>query len=259
MKSLLSATLPAALLLAAQPALAAGDTAQGTAASPAVDPRAVSALDASRRFLQSLSSFEVRAEVTVQDVLDADTKVDTVSRVRYEYRAPDRLFAIWQSDRQERRLYFDGSRVTIFAPRVGYFATAPTSGSVADLFKNAAANYGIVFPLPDLFYWATANSPPYAFERAMSLGPADIAGTLTDQFLFRQTDTDWQIWIERGERPLPRKVVITDRSDPNRPSTTILMQWNPNVPLTDDRFAFTPPAGAQPIELARLSSRGERP
>ena len=79
-------------------------------------------MERSRAYLRTLRSFEVRAYATRQDVLDDGTKIDLINRVRYEYRAPDRLFVAWQSDNNERRLYYNGKTLTLFAPRIGYYA-----------------------------------------------------------------------------------------------------------------------------------------
>jgi len=236
--------VPAASLMQVQ--------AQNKASAADRESRALNALEASREYLRSLRSFEVRAQTTIQEVLDDDTKVDLVNRVRYEYRAPDRLAVAWQSDRGERRLYFDGRTLAVFAPRVGYFAQVQAPGTVAQLLRRAAQDYDVIFPLPDLFYWAASDAPVYDIQRAVYVGPSRILDVDTDQYLFRQGDVDWQVWIQRGERPVPRKIVITDRSDPAQPSLTALLQWNPDVPLGDDRFVFAPPEGARPIEMASL-------
>lgn len=250
--TLAAATALACLTLANQSY--AQPSAQTSGTTPAaVEPAATQALEASRAYLRSLRSFEVRAQTTIQEVIDDDVKVDLLNHVRYEYRAPDRLFIDWQSDRQERRIYYDGRKLTIYAPRVGYYTQIQSRGTVADLLRNAAENYGIVVPLPDLFYWATQNSPVYDLKSASHLGSARLAGVDTDHYLFRQADVDWQVWIERGPRPLPRKIVITDRTDPAQPSMTALLQWNPDVKFDDARFVFTPSQNAQRIAIADLS------
>lgn len=41
------------------------------------------------------------------------------------------------------------------------------------------------------------------------VGKSVIDGVRCDHLAFRGPDIDWQIWIEDGDRPLPRKYVIT--------------------------------------------------
>lgn len=224
----------------------------------AMDPAAMGAAQRMRAYLKGLKSFEVRADATMEESIDNDLKVELTNRVRYEYRAPDRLFAEWQSDRQLRRLYYDGKTLSLVSPLIGYYGATDMTGSVADVLKRASERHGIVFPLPDLFLWAWSDEPAQGVTAAMKLGYARIAGVDTDHYLFRQQDVDWQIWIERGDRPLPRKIVITDRTDPTRPSYSALLQWNPNIQLASERFSFDPPPGAAKIEVARLGSGESR-
>ncbi len=47
--------------------------------------------------------------------------------------------------------------------------------------------------------------------------PATLDGVLTNQYAFRQGEVDWSVWIEQGDRPLPRKLMIIDRSRPSSP------------------------------------------
>ncbi len=246
----LSSILLATAALTGAPALTQPAAPQG------IDPQARSAIERMRAYLRTLGSFEVRAESTIEEAMEGDVNVDLASRVRYEYRAPDKLLAEWRSDRQSRRLYYDGKTLTVLAPPSGYYASIPASGSVGSILTRAAEDYGIVFPLPDLFLWAVADAPALDVTSGSYLGYARVAGADTDHYIFRQPQVDWQIWIERGERPLPRKVVITDRVDPQRPTFSALLQWNPNVPLTNERFVFTPNEATQRIEIVELELEG---
>lgn len=249
--------LCAALLIAATAPLALPAQAP-PAADSAIDPAAVQAMQRARDHLRSLRSFEVRADTTIQLVLDDGAKVDTLNHVTYEYRAPDHLFVNWQSDRHVRRLFFDGRNLTVYAPRAGYYAQVAQAGSVAQVLGPLAEQYGVVMPIADLFYWASPDAPQYDVRSAQALGYARIAGVDTDQYLFRGDDVDWQVWIQRGDQPFIRKIAITDRADPAQPTTTALLQWNPNVSLGDDRFAFTPPSEAHPIAFATLPTEESR-
>lgn len=242
MRSIAKFLLSATLVVCVLPTTAA-------AQAPAVDQQAVQALERSRAYLRTLRSFEIRAQTTIQEVLEDDTKIDLLTHVRYEYSAPNKLFADWTSDRFERQLFFDGSTLTIYAPRVGYFAQTPFQGTVGDMLEQASKKLGMVFPLPDLFYWAASDARVYDVDGASYIGAARIAGVDLDHYVFKQPDLDWQLWLERGERPLPRKIVMTDLTEPSRPTLTALIAWNPDVQLGSERFAFNAAAGIDRIEI----------
>ena len=51
---------------------------------------------------------------------------------------------------------------------------------------------------------------------------ASNAGALA----FRNADTDWQLWVEVGDRPIPRKMVITSKTINSAPQYTLrVKKW----------------------------------
>jgi hypothetical protein len=77
-----------------------------------------------------------------------------------------------------------------------------------------------------------------------------IKGAPCAHYAFRQPDVDWEIWIEEGQAPVPRKLVITTTSEKTQPQHTAVMSWTLGARLDDQMFAFTPPPDAQRIDFA---------
>jgi hypothetical protein len=192
--------------------------------------------------------------MTIDDVEDGDLKLETIWRARYDFVKPDKLFIEWRSDRLVRQLYFDGKTTTLIAPRLGYYASVQQPGTVADMLTSAARDYGVILPLPDLFLWAVKGAEPIDIQQAMVIGYARIAGVDTDQYVFRQRDADWQVWIERGDHPLPRKIVINARDDPAKPKFSALLQWNLNPEFPADQFSFKAPPGSASVGFVKLNA-----
>jgi len=260
---LLSTCPPGSPAVAATKAPAAKPAAQkpasSTPATPsAIEPEAMAALEKSRAYLRTLTSSELRAEMTGDEVQDDGLKLEFMMRARYLWRGPDKLFIDWSSDRIVRRLYFNGSTVTLLAPRTGYYAQVQQPGTVSNVLIHAAVDYGIIFPLPDILLWATKGDDPVDIKAAFKVGYARIAGVDTDQYVFRQSDVDWQVWIQRGDQPLPRKIVITTLDDPVQPKLSALLQWNVNPQIPDATFDFTPPPGTASIGLVKLNAAEPR-
>ena len=85
------------------------------------------------------------------------------------------------------------------------------------------------------------------------MGPGEVGGTTCQHYAFRQEGADWQIWIQKGDFPLPRKLVITTMTDPARPQHSAIYTWNLAPSVNDAAFVFTPPTGARRIVLADVS------
>ena len=63
-----------------------------------------------------------------------------------------------------------------------------------------------------------------------------------------------QIWIQQGDYPLPRKLVLSTLTDEARPQHTSVYTWNLAPSFDDAAFVFDPPSGAQKIVFAELDT-----
>jgi hypothetical protein len=160
-----------------------------------------------------------------------------------------------RSARSERDLVYDGKTVTIYAPAQKYYSTVEYSDIIGKLIDRLEERYGIELPLSDLFLWGTPLAPLDKIESAMNAGQDFIGDDLCDHYAFRQGKADWQIWITTGSKPLPRKLVITSRTDESRPQSISLIDWNLKPTFKDTVFKFRPPKGATKIEILPVKTK----
>jgi hypothetical protein len=218
-------------------------------AKPAVDPGAVAALHRMGAFLREQQKFAVRANVTTDDLLPSGQKIQLGGNVELIVRRPDRLRADVRGDRRDEHIYYDGKTFTIFAEKVGYYATFQAPATLAELKDVTEKRYGIDLPLADLFYWGTERDGTSEITAATNVGISTVEGTACDHFAFRQKDVDWELWIEQGPHPLPRKMVITTTSEKSRPQHGVVLDWDLSPKLADDLFTFTPSPQAHKIDF----------
>src|SRR5262249_45823182 len=114
--------------------------------------------------------------------------------------------------------------------------------------------YGLELPIADLFYWGDRKSVTDV-TGAIDLGPSQVDGVTCEHYAFRQQGVDWQAWIQQGDYPLPRKLVITTTTDPARPQFTAVMNWNLAPSFNDAAFTFVAPKDAKRITLAQRPTR----
>lgn len=233
--------------LAPAPALA-----QTTQTQAPVDDRAMAALDRMSAYLSGLSVFEVTSNATQDLVLEDGHTIKLGLYARYVVHAPRGLYAEVHTDRQHRNFYFDGADLTVTAPRLGYYATASARGSLGELVDTLADQYGIDLPLADLFLW---HAREHRVEPTLAtvIGYADVGGRETDQYLFVGPAAEWQVWVQRGEQPLPLRIVVTDTTDPARPQFAADLVWDLSPDVAASQFTFTPPGAAQRIVFGELS------
>lgn len=233
-------------------AIAAPAAAQPAAPPPTVDPASVAALNSMAAYLRTLKTFQVEAATATDEVLEDGQLVKYSGTTNIVAQFPNKLLADVSSDRNERQYVYDGKTFTLLARRVGYYATVPAPATVRELADVLSAKYDIEVPLSDLFLWGAPGWNSASITSAVDLGPGEVGGTTCEHYAFRQEGADWQLWIQRGDFPLPRKLVITTTSDPARPQHTAIYTWNLAPSVNDAAFTFTPPSGARKIVLATV-------
>ena len=123
-------------------------------------------------------------------------------------------------------LYFDGKNLTVASPKLGYYATAQSPGTIKEMLTIAEDRYGMEVPLADLFDWGSKPSMAEGLTSAMSAGEETIGGQMCEHYAMRQQGLDWQVWIRKGDNALPCKLVLTKMSDPAMPQFSAVYSWS---------------------------------
>ena len=225
------------------------------ATAPAVLPGALTALEQMGGFLRTLKAFTLRADTSTDEVLpDSEQKIQFGSVVEYRVRPPDRLRADVVSDRKHQQFFYDSKTLTFYGQRVQYYVSDPAPPTIPALLVVAAQKYGLALPLADLFFWGTDEARLDDIQSAIYVGPSWIDGATCDQYAFRQESVDWQVWIERSDTPLPRKLVITTTTEEAQPQYIAVLTWDLTPQFNDDTFTFVPPTDAHQIALRKVAT-----
>ena len=233
------------------------DWAGGEAPAPQakVDPAAVKAIQDMSKYLSSLNSFRLTTDGSLDTVTADGQRIQMDGSTDYAVKKPG--FAIkYASDTKDRDFFYDGKQFTVYSPNLGYYATVAAPATNREVLDTIYNNYGIRLPLEDLFRWNDTNSNRIEnFRAAYNLGTVTLDGVKTTHYAFREPDVDWEVWIDQGDKPLPRKLSIVDRTDPARPAFTTNLKWTPNAPVSASDVTFVPSAGAMRIEMAQYKGQ----
>ena len=249
----LRTVLAASLICLAAPALsqAAASAAPTPLPRPAVlDPEAAAALDRMGAFLRTLRTFEVTSNNTTETVYANGQKLQFLQRTTYTIGGPEKMVVDIRTDRQHRRVYYDGRVLTFSAPNAKVYTQFGVTGGIAEVLGRAYEDWGIEFPLQDLFRWGDPSSNAVIPSDGTKVGAAQIGEYKTDHFAFRQPGVDFQIWIEQGDKPLPRKLVITNTEDDAQPQFVAYFIWDLEPKIAPGAFAFKPGKDDKRIDVS---------
>jgi len=249
LRKILALGLVAAALVA--PSAFAQTAPAGTSApaANAVDATSIQALKDMGAFLQTLKRFHVSTSASGERVLADGQKLQHSATASLDVDRPEKLRAVIRNPSSQREIIYDGKTVTFYTPAQKYYSTADFSEPIGGLIDKLEQRYGVQLPLQDLFLFGTPMAQLDKIESAMNAGQDFVDEDLCDHYAFRQGNIDWQIWISAGGKPLPRKIVITNRADEARPQSVSVIHWNLKPTFKDSVFKFTPPAGAKKIEI----------
>ena len=214
-----------------------------------VEEDALKALRRMGAHLDTMKTFGLTANTSL-DVITVDgqrLQLDGVTT--YKVRRPNGFVIDMKSDIKNRIFVYDGKNFTVYAPELKYYATVdapPTNIATLDKIYD---KFGIALPLEDLFHWNSGETREAKLISGFVVGPATIDGVPTEHYAFREKDMDWQIWIQKGDKPLPKKLVIIDRTDESAPAYTARLSWVETPPLTQQDFVFSPASDARPIKF----------
>lgn len=218
-----------------------------------VDPDSVAALKRMSTFLMTFKTFRLTAQSSLDAVTVNGQRVQLDATVNYKCMKPG-IWIDYQSDQKSRQYIYDGKQFTVFAPKLDFYASVPAPPTNREFLKALYDRTGIELPLEDLFRWSDGDdSDIKALTSGFSMGTATIDGAATDHWAFRGSEFDWEIWIQQGDQPVPRKLVIVSRSDPTYPTYTARLSWTINPPLTAADFAFVPSPKAMRIQVAQFT------
>jgi len=220
---------------------------------PVIDAHADELLRRMGDYLAQAQFFSVNAEIW-QDVQLASGQIVQAGRtVDLQVRRPNRLHAEVRSTRRNRGLYYDGKSITLLNRVQNFYGSIPAPAGLDEALDVACERFGITMPLEDLIV-----SDPYqnAIHKAVSgtdLGPVTVLGVPCEHLAFSQGMVDWQIWLEAGASPVPKKIVITYKDEDGAPQyTAIFSNWDFETKLPDFLFNFEPPSGAAKISVAEI-------
>ena len=138
------------LAIVAALVIACGTSTAHAADNPEIDAKAMAALQKMGTYLRGLSAYRVQAVTTDEDVLEDGQKIQYSESVDILAKTPSHLWVQVVSDRRERSLFYDGKTLNVFAPRVGYYASLETPGTIAQLDTMLVNDYDLSIPLRDL-------------------------------------------------------------------------------------------------------------
>jgi hypothetical protein len=228
----------------------AAPQAPDTKAAPQAPPDPAKILREMTDYLKSLKQFSFRADITDDQVYAEGNKLQYSLDMEVFVRRPDKLRVNGQGDLENQELFYDGKNLTVYHKDTNLYATAPMPPTIEEALNKAYREFDLQVAVADL---VCGNAYEFLMDDVISslyVGLNLVRGVKCHHLAFNQDDFNWQIWVEAGDKPLPRKLLVTQKRLAASPQwTAYLTDWNFSPELADSLFTFGAPAEARRIEF----------
>jgi hypothetical protein len=166
------------------------------------------------------------------------------------FRRPDKLRINGDGDVESKQLIFDGKTLTLYDKDKNHYGALEIAGDIDAALEKAGKEYGVRVGLAELGANRLAEHANQGLTNALYVGESKVRGVPCHHLAFDKEKVHYQVWIDAGDKPLLRKVVVTQKQLPSGPQwTAYFSDWNFAPQLADNLFTFTPPEGAQKIKF----------
>lgn len=215
-----------------------------------IEPQADRLLRQMSDYLDTMGHFSVHIEESTEVVLKTGQKLQFEATVDGLVRRPDGLRTIHVGNANRQELYYDGKTTTLHDANHNYYAVIESPSTLEAAVDQAMRLFGMVAPLAEFAYRNVYRHLTEGVFSGVYVGLGTVRGVEAHHLAFQGLDVDWQIWIENGDTPVPRKFIITSKWTSGAPQfTAIFTKWDGAARVTDDDFRFTAPDGAHAVQF----------
>jgi hypothetical protein len=220
-----------------------------------VDARADQLVRQMSDLLAGTTSFALEAKELFDEVPEHSPRRQLTGTRHVALRRPDRLVGDASGDAMHRSFWFDGTTLSAVDWQQNTWVSGTVPPTIDEALDWALDTTGTVVPLADFVYADPYSRLMGSVQRGVYLGIHEAAGVPCHHLAFEQATIDWQLWIDAGDEPLPRKLVISYKAEAEVPQYMVTIpKWNVNADVPEELFRFEPPEGATRVDIPAFAS-----
>jgi hypothetical protein len=226
--------------------------------APLLEPAALEAVQRMARMLAGAEALRVEADVGFDAVQRDGQQIEFGATRKIEVRRPDRVRAeAVARDGVRRQLFYDGARITLFDASHNVYASVEQTGGIDVALDTLHDKLGVPTPLGELLSPDLERHLVQDLTSARVVGEETLDGVPVLHLALRNQAVGIQLWLEQGERPLPRRLVVSYEGATGVPQfRAAFSKWDLSPRLRDAAFVFEPPEGAERITFTPLLPAG---
>jgi hypothetical protein len=223
--------------------------------------------DSARKILKSMSDY-IASQSSTAATFDSDIEVVSHDLQKIQYTSsgeiklsrPNKVYARRTGGYADVEFFYDGNTFAVQSRDHKAYAQGPAPKNIDELIDRLRTEYAVEAPGAILLSSNIFDELISDVIDAKHVGLGVINGVECEHLAFRNEETDWQIWVARGNRPIPCKFIITSKAVTAAPQYTLrIKEWQSEPKIDAEAFAFKPQADTKKVEFGQLADIDEVP
>jgi hypothetical protein len=191
--------------------------------------------------------------IKVYDTMDEMT--ESGEMIQYAHvrtavvRRPDRLWLESRGDQANTTLWYDGTMFSLLDRDRNAYVTIQARATIDATIDMVYDSYDISTPLADVLSGNIYDVLMKGVVTCRYIGEGLVGEKLCHHIAATEKEIDWQAWIDKGDKPRLRKLVITYKQLAGAPRySAVLVEEEELAASAPETFVFQAPKGAEKIE-----------
>ena len=230
---------------------------EGASSTPNIEPEAEKLIRQMSERIKEAKHFRFQTIDTIDEVLETGQKLQFSHTRSGTISRPNKLRIDTMGDITNKSVWKDEKTFTLLDKDHNLYGQIDATGTIDETIDMLMERYGVSMPMADLL---SGNPYKVLLSRVKTgeyVGLHNVGKIKCHHLAFTQEDVDWQVWIDAGDKPALRKMVITYKQLPGEPQYCVTLQSVEHLAEAPPQevFQFKAPEGAEKIEFLPIKGK----
>ena len=216
------------------------------------DDRAIDVLKSMSAHSASLDQLVITGTTVSDARLPGGLMVSNPSEVKVTIDRPGSLYISDFDGIEKKEIFFHEGSLSVFSSKNKYYGQTEIPGEIEAAAEYVLEELELEAPVMDLIYRDISDHLLNSDDSIIYLtDKSRIDGTDCHHIAIRGPEIDLQLWVAEGDKPVPRRIMITSKWEGGAPRFVASLRWNLAPDIDQAIFRFTPPKGSTNIGFVR--------
>jgi len=213
------------------------------------DPTADKVLKSVDAYLKAEKSLAMQGETLLDIVTDDGQVITYTTQVEISLKRPDKLYAKRIGIMRNQEIFYNGSELILNSLQHNVYAKAEVPPTIDQMLDSATTQLGLQAAGNDLLYSDLYDGMMSNAVSGAYLGTVMIDEVECHHLAYRGKNADFQLWVETGDDPKPKRYMIISKNMPEAPRYLLNITSLEPKEFSDTTFDFTPSAEKKRIQF----------